>query len=72
MPLIQNSIVQKFMKRIIGENSTISSNFRQDFNKVLTIFILYTTTLANEITNKRGAKIVTIEDYAMALKQANF
>ena len=69
IPLIQNSILQKLIKKTSGENVVISSNFREELNKMSTIFMLYCTTLAQEIANKRNSKTISQEDLFAVLNE---
>jgi hypothetical protein len=47
----------------------VSSNFREELNKILTIFILYCSTLGNAHASKRSTKTVTVEDIFYVLNE---
>lgn len=50
----------------------ISSHFKNDFSKILTIFLLYVNSLSNEIAKERNSKTTSISDIKKVLYESGF
>jgi hypothetical protein len=70
MPEIQRSIVLKFLKSKLGDNIQVSSNYLQDFSKSLTLFMLYLTTISQEISGFKHK--ISVDDVKKAMQEIGF
>jgi len=50
----------------------ISSHFKNDLSKILTIFLLYVNSLSNEIAKERNSKTTSISDIKKVLYESGF
>lgn len=62
----------KYLKQIAGKNMIISTHFKNDFSKILTIFLLYVNTLSNELAKDRNSKTTSINDIKKVLFEIGF
>lgn len=62
----------KYLKQIVGKNMIISTNFKNDFSKILTIFLLYINALSNDLAKERNSKTTSINDIKKVLFEIGF
>lgn len=68
MPLLQAALVNRLIKQV-APDCTISSEYRQEVQKAMTIYLHYAQTMAVQLAGKRKAKNPTVVDLKEALVQ---